>query len=107
MERALSHGGDWFARADASLEDAEIGWRHTLARQHKAVFLERELRTAEHDFAHDPGEESAQRLAAAREALEVFDGNEVAIEGYGRQRSRTGTALTLDDWLEHNKHRLP
>ena len=107
MERALSHGGDWFARSDASAEDAEIGWHHTLARQRKAVALDRELKAAEHDFVGDPGEGNAARLAAARAACEVFDGNESTIEGYGRSRDLEVAPGSFDEWLERNKHRLP
>jgi DNA primase len=107
MERALSHGGDWFARVDASPEDAEIAWQHMVARQHKAVALARELRVAEHDLARDPGEETGRRLAAARAALDALGGNEVAIDGYGRARGRSDGPRSFDDWLEHNRHRLP
>ena len=107
MERTLSHGGDWFARPQSSAEDAEIGWLHTVARQRKAVLIARELAAAELDFAREPGDGTATRLAAARQALENLDGNEVTIEGYGRARDATGPARSLDDWLELNKHRLP
>jgi DNA primase len=107
MERILSHGGDWFAQPDASPEDAEIGWLHTLARQRKAVVLSRELSAAEGELAREPGDRNAARLAGAREALEVFEGNEVTIEGYGRARTASDSARTLDDWIEINKHRLP
>jgi DNA primase len=107
LDRAVALRGDWFARSDAALADAEIGWRHVLGRQHKASDLRRELDAAERALGEDPSESNEIRLARARSDLEAFEGNEVRIEGYGRDPSRVPEGGSFAEWVEANRHRLP
>jgi DNA primase len=107
MEQLVSNGGDWFAKADASVEDAKIGWLHTVARQRKYVVLARELRAAECELAQDTNEATQARVEGARSAFELFQGNEANIEGYGAKRLAGAKGQSFNEWEKNNKHRLP
>jgi DNA primase len=90
LERAAEQGGDWFARADAAFEDAEIGWRQAMARQRKANSLQGELDAAERALGDDMTEVNFERLKAAQTALASFEGNEASIDGYDGTSGRPG-----------------
>ena len=105
LDKLVGSGGDWFVRVDAGIDDAEIGWRHALARQNKAVPLARELKEAELALARDTTPLNMERLNGARQALENFEGNEAGIDGYGALSKDQRKARTPDAWIEQNKHR--
>ncbi|MHA1547207.1 MAG: DNA primase [Alphaproteobacteria bacterium] len=107
LEKMVGSGGDWFVRVDAGFEDAQIGWRHVLARQNKAVPLARELKEAEQALASETTPLNMERLNVARQALENFEGNEAGIDGYGTTGRGAQKARTPDGWAEQNKHRFP
>ena len=88
MDRVVAHRGDWFVAPDAALADAETGWLHSVARQRKSITLRREVEAAERACAENLNEMTQERLFAAIRAMESFEGNEVAIDGYGVRSGR-------------------
>ncbi len=91
VERLLGRGISvhaWSARPDASREDAEIGWRHTLARHHRAVSLAAEIKAAESDFAVETSEEGWARLQALVEERQSGEGDEADNDIYGLASGR-------------------
>jgi len=74
---------DWFALPDAELEDADMGWRHALARHHRADLLQRELRAAEAVLAEDMSQETYARFVALKGEMERAEGNEAELADFG------------------------
>lgn len=106
LQKTVGHGGDWFVSADTGIDDAEIGWRHALARQLKGVPLARELQEAELALAQETTPLNMERLNSARRALDNFEGNEAGIDGYGVSANGDQKARTPDEWVARNKHRF-
>ena len=78
-----AHVLDWFALPDAELEDAEIGWRHALARHHQADLLQRQLKAAEAALAEDMTQETYARFLALKGEMERAGGNEAELANFG------------------------
>ena len=74
---------DWFALPDAELEEADMGWRHALARHHRADLLQRELRAAEAVLAEDMSQETYARFVALKGEMERAEGNEAELADFG------------------------
>jgi len=74
---------DWFADPSSEIEDVEIGWRHALARHHRAITLPRELAEAQAAFASDPSETNEARLLALKREEITGAGDEASHDGFG------------------------
>ena len=86
LERIAGPGArvlDWFALPDAEIEDAEMGWRHALARHHRADLLQRELKAAEAVLAEDMSQETYARFLALKGDMERAEGNEAELANFG------------------------
>jgi DNA primase len=74
LERLGSGPGaliDRFARPDATLEAAEIGWRHTFHLHRRAVTLPTEVAAAARAYADNPSGETKARLDALKEEMKA------------------------------------
>ncbi|SLN74240.1 DNA primase [Oceanibacterium hippocampi] len=78
---------EWFAMAEAHLDDAERGWKHVLAR-HRRDGLLAELRVAEAELAENMTDETLGRFLAVKRRLEAAEGSEAELEGFGRASGR-------------------
>ena len=86
VARLTGAGGSdlhWFARPEAALADAEMGWKHALSRHRRAVTLRSELRSAEAALAHDMNGENLRRLQALKQLVETSEGDEAEIPQFG------------------------
>jgi len=88
LAEMAERSGDWFAAADASYEDAQIGWRQAVARQKRAMTLTAELAAAELALGDEMTDLNFERLKDAQGALESFEGNEARIDGFGVSSGR-------------------
>jgi DNA primase len=79
---------EWWAEAGAAAEDAETGFRHTLALHVKARALHNELRTAQTALAREPTDEHLSRVVEVKRSLDAVEGYEAAIEGFGAATRR-------------------
>ncbi|HAC60014.1 MAG TPA: DNA primase [Rhodobiaceae bacterium] len=73
LEAGSAFRSDPFAWPDASPEEAEAGFLHTLARHRRAIMLEAELKAAERALAEEMTEENYARFRAIQEQLERSD----------------------------------
>ncbi|WP_246479395.1 DNA primase [Kaustia mangrovi] len=90
LETGLTHRSDWFAFADAALDDVITAWRHMVALHRKSVTLRRELDAAERAFAENPTQDALAHLNEVREQMRSTVGEEASIEGFGTASGRVG-----------------
>jgi DNA primase len=75
------------ALPEAADRDAEIQWRHMLAR-HRQVNLKAELQVAEEALVQDSTQENMDRLVALQDLLAGGEGDEADLDGYGISADR-------------------
>ena len=93
IDQVLTHRSDWFADAAAAPEDVRIGWHHALARQNKALGLQRELAEAEQALLDEATDANLERLRATLTELERLEGSEAGLEGFGDASGRPPSAI--------------
>ncbi|MGE0856953.1 MAG: toprim domain-containing protein, partial [Hyphomicrobiaceae bacterium] len=62
VERSITHRSDKFAEIDASKDEVEAGWRHTLALHESHVDLRDALAAAEREWHEDGNEQALARI---------------------------------------------
>jgi len=87
-ERQVRDSRIWQALPEAAFEDAIDGWKQTYALYLKNRTLHSELKTAERALAQDDSEENLERLLQIRGEIELDDGTEALIEGFGVSSGR-------------------
>jgi DNA primase len=93
VERAVTHPGDWPARAGAADEDVEQWWTHVFTLHRKARTLHKELEEAQRALGDDPSEQNFAWLRDVQGRLSALDGTEATIEGFGALSGRTGRGV--------------
>jgi DNA primase len=88
IERALTHGADWPARAGAAADDVRQWWAHVVTLHRKTRTLNRELKDAERALGDDPNEQNFAWLRDVQDRLSAMDGTEASIEGFGVMSGR-------------------
>ncbi len=88
MEKSVTHGSDWPARAGASPDDVARWWLHVVTLHRKSRTLHKELREAEQALGTVTSEENFARLRDVQEQLAGLDGMEAEIEGFGASSGR-------------------
>ena len=94
IDQVLTHRSDWFADVGSAPEDVRIGWRHALARQNKALGLQRELAEAERALLDEATDANLERLRATLTELERLEGSEAGLEGFGDASGRPPSAMS-------------
>ena len=87
-ERQIRDSRIWQALPQAAFEDAIDGWKQAYALYLKNRTLHSELKTAERALAQDDSEENLERLLQIRGEIELDDGTEALIEGFGVSSGR-------------------
>ena len=77
--------GGRFAAVAASLEEAEIGLLHMLARHRRTITLEAEFRAAERALAEEMNEENWARLQAIHAQMQIEERPELPEDATGPQ----------------------
>jgi DNA primase len=93
LEASVRARREWWAEAGAAEQDAETGFRHTLALHVKVRALHNELRSAEAALAQDPSEDHLRRVVEVQRSLRTVEGTEATIEGFGGASGRPARAL--------------
>ncbi|MCB1522351.1 MAG: DNA primase [Hyphomicrobiaceae bacterium] len=62
VDRSLTHHSDKFAEPDATRDEVEVGWRHTLALHEHHVDLRQALLAAEREWREDGNETALARI---------------------------------------------
>jgi DNA primase len=88
VERAITTGAVWGARAGAAMEDVLSTWRQLVALHHKAHALLREKQDAELALGAESSEANLSWLRDVKARLGEVDGTEALIEGFGEQSGR-------------------
>jgi len=83
----------WCLRPEASLADAELVLRQSLALHRRAGALNRELKLAERALALEPNERNFARLLDIKTQLAELTDAEAAIEGFGEQSGRVSSTI--------------
>ncbi len=85
--------GDRFASVAASLEEAETGLLHTLARHRRTTTLEAEFRAAERALADEMNEENWARLQAIHAQMQMDERPELPDEAANSPQAGQGTGF--------------
>lgn len=85
--------GDRFATVAASLEEAETGFLHTLARHRRTITLEAEFRAAERALADEMNEENWARLQAIHAQMQMDERPELPDEIANSPQAGQGTGF--------------
>jgi DNA primase len=88
VERAITTGAVWGARAGAAMEDVLSTWRQLVALHHKAHALLREKQDAELALGAESSEANLSWLRDVKARLGEDDGTEALIEGFGELSGR-------------------
>ena len=88
FERQLRESRVWQALPEAAFEDAIDGWKQAYALYLKNRTLHSELKAAERALAQDDSEENLERLLQIRGEMELDEGTEALIEGFGVSSGR-------------------
>ena len=73
VDQALTHRGDRFALAEATLEDAEAGWQHTVSLHERQTGLEGALAAALDAYCQTESEVDWARIAEIQRELMLLD----------------------------------
>ncbi|MFO1111664.1 MAG: DNA primase [Bradyrhizobium sp.] len=88
VERAITTGAVWGAKAGAAREDVLSTWRQLVALHQKTHALLREMKDAEQALADDPSEAHLGWLKDIQARMAEADGTEALIEGFGELSGR-------------------
>jgi DNA primase len=88
VERAITTGAVWGARAGAAMEDVLSTWRQLVALHHKAHALLREKQDAELALGAESSEANLSWLRDVQARLAEADGTEALVEGFGELSGR-------------------
>ena len=88
VERALTTKDVWAAQPGAAAEDVLSTWHQLVALHHKAHALFREKKDAELALAQDSNDANFAWLKDVSGRLEILDGTEALIEGFGDSSGR-------------------
>lgn len=93
LEASVRARREWWAEAGAAEEDADTGFRHTLALHVKVHALHNDLRSAETALAQEPSEDHFRAFVEVQRSLRTAEGTEATIEGFGGASGRPVRAL--------------
>jgi DNA primase len=93
IERAVTHPGDWPARAGAADEDVNQWWTHVVTLHRKARTLHKELEEAQRALGDDPSDQNFAWLRDVQGRLSALDGMEATIEGFGALSGRPARSM--------------
>jgi DNA primase len=88
VERAITTGAVWGARAGAAREDVLSTWQQLVALHQKTHALLREMKDAELALGEQATEANLAWLKDVSARLESLDGTEALIEGFGEPSGR-------------------
>ena len=88
VERAITTGAVWGARAGAAREDVLATWNQLVALHHQWHSLLRELKDAELALGEEPSEANLAWLKDIKARMAEADGTEALIEGFGELSGR-------------------
>ncbi len=81
----------WSAWPGADLADAEKGWLRTLDRHRIILALQRDLKAIQEELAQNFTDAGKERLKAIQEEIQIAEGNDSDLEGYGLASGRLTT----------------
>jgi DNA primase len=88
VERAITTGAVWGAKAHAAREDVLSTWHQLVSLHHQWHSLLRELKDAEAALGDEASEANLAWLRDVKARLEEVDGTEALIEGFGESSGR-------------------
>ena len=88
VERAITTGAVWGAKAGAAREDVLATWRQLVALHQKTHALLREMKDAEQALAEDGSEAHLAWLKDIQARMAEAEGTEALIEGFGELSGR-------------------
>ena len=88
VERAITTGAVWGAKAQAAREDVLSTWHQLVSLHHQWHSLLRELKDAEAALGDEASEANLAWLRDVKARLEEVDGTEALIEGFGESSGR-------------------
>jgi DNA primase len=88
IERTITTGSVWGARADAAPDDVRMTWRQLIALHRQWHSLIKELKDAEYALGQDSSEANYSWLCDVKARLSDIDGTEALIEGFGVSSGR-------------------
>ena len=88
VERAITTGAVWGAKAHAAREDVLSTWHQLVSLHHQWHSLLRELKDAEAALGEEASEANLAWLRDVKARLEEVDGTEALIEGFGESSGR-------------------
>jgi len=88
VERVITTGAVWGARAGAAREDVLSTWHQLVVLHRQWHSLLRELKDAELALGEEPSEANMAWLRDLKARMAEADGTEALIEGFGEQSGR-------------------
>jgi DNA primase len=93
VERVITTGAVWGARAHAAREDVLATWHQLVALHRQWHSLLRELKDAELALGEEPSEANLAWLRDVKALMAEADGTEALIEGFGELSGRMSRSV--------------
>jgi DNA primase len=93
IEAAITTSSVWGSRPEAASEDVLVTWQQLVALHRHWHSLTKELKDAEQALGQDSSEANYLRLSDVKARLELADGTEALIEGFGASSGRGARSL--------------